>query len=96
MALVIDIFRKSTFKTHVSLKSTNATGHCVSHGVLSLFELPSRTRHKNLSHRVFVMGLTYFINMLSSDVSDMLVDSSAPGVNLLTKDSFMDVPVLLS
>ena len=46
---------------------------------------------KNLSHRVFVMGLTYFINVLSSDVSDMLVDSSAPKVNLLTKDSSMVV-----
>ena len=78
----IDIFRKWTFKTHISLKTTNATGHHVSfiksvenmffmfrlrslntlialHRALSLLELPSRTRHKNLSHRLFVMGLTY-------------------------------------
>ena len=60
---------------------------------LSLFEIPSKTRHKNLSNRVFVMGFTYFTNMLSFDVSDMLVDSSAPTVNLFTKDSSMAVPV---
>ena len=30
MAPAIDIFRKWTFKTHISLKTTNATGHCVS------------------------------------------------------------------
>ena len=60
---------------------------------LSLFELPGKTRHKNLSHRVFVMGLTYFTNMLSFDVSDMLVDSSAPGVNLFTEDSSIAVLV---
>ena len=39
------------------------------------------------------MGLTYVINILSSDVSAMLIDSSAPRVNLLTKDSSMVVPV---
>ena len=60
---------------------------------LSLFELPGKTRHKNLSHRVFVMGLTCFTNRVSFDVSDMLVDSSAPTVNLFTKDSSMAVPV---
>ena len=62
---------------------------------MTLFELPSRTRHKNLWHRVFVMGLSYLINMLSSDESDMLVDLSAPRGNLLTKDSSMAVPVSL-
>ena len=60
---------------------------------LSLFEIPSKTRHYNLSNRVFVVGFTYFTNMLSFDVSDMLVDSSAARVNLLTKDSSMAVPV---
>ena len=39
------------------------------------------------------MGLTYFTNILSFDVSDMLVDSSAPGVNLFTEDSSIAVPV---
>ena len=63
------------------------------HTALTLLKLPSRTRHKNLSHRVFVMGLAYLINMLSSDVSDMLVNSSAPRGNLLTKDSSMAVAV---
>ena len=60
---------------------------------LTLLELPSRTRHKNLSHRVFIMGLSYLINMLSSDVSDMLVDSSVPRGNLLTKGSSVAAPV---
>ena len=60
---------------------------------LTLFELPSRIRHKNLWHRVFVMGLSYLINMLRSDVSDMLVNLSAPRGNLLPKDSSMGVPV---
>ena len=122
MAPAIDIFRKWTFKTHISLKTNSATGHCVSsiksvknmffmfrlrslntlpilsaltpfYRALKLFELPSRTRHKNLWYRVFVMGLSYLINMLGSDVSDMLVDLSAPRGNLLTKDSSMAVPV---
>ena len=81
MAPEIDIFRKWTFKTHISLKTTNATGHRVSsiksvekmflmfrlqslntltialYRALALFELPSRTRLKNLLHRVFVMGV---------------------------------------
>ena len=56
---------------------------------LAVFELLSETRHKNLSHRLFVMDLTYFISILSSDVSDKLVDSSAPRVNSLGKDSSM-------
>ena len=60
---------------------------------MALFEFPSGTRYKNLSQRMLVMGLTYFINKLSSDMSDMLADSSAPRVNLLTKDSSMTVPV---
>ena len=59
---------------------------------LTLLELPSRTRHKNISHRVFIMGLSY-LNVLSSDVSDMLVDSSVPRGNLLTKGSSVAVPV---
>ena len=39
------------------------------------------------------MVLGNFINILSSDVSDMLVDSSAPRVNLLISYSSMTVPV---
>ena len=60
---------------------------------MARFELPSGTRYRNLSQSIFVMGLTYFINILSSDMSDILVDSSAPRVNFLTKDSPMNVPV---
>ena len=109
MPPAIDIFRKQTFKMlpDIVLVPSKAlknmffifriwslnTLTIASCRALALFELPSEIRHKNLSHRVFVTELTYFINILSSGVSDMLVDSSAPRVNSLGKDSSMAVLV---
>ena len=56
----------------------------------------TKTRYKNLLQSVFVTGLGNFINILNSAVSGMLVDSSAPRVNLLINYSFMTVPVSMS